>query len=172
MQLGSQPGKCCQDGPLALIPLPIPLSTAKRLISRTCRSTWNNTHAAAHMDATTTVSKWSRSPSSPGEVTEIHEHSAKSSKCNARSFASVAASPPSPNARAVPPHQPQPLQPLCSKFIIFRSAEGNRCFVHPGKVTRAIYSSIFAKKYIEKILTITGGGRSIKLEVANLENLS
>ena len=38
--------------------------------------------------------------------------------------------------------------------------------------SRAIYSLIFAKKYIEKTLTITGGGRGIKFEVANLENLS
>ena len=116
------------------------------------------THAAAHMDATTTVSKRIRSPSlSSGE---IHEHSAKSSKCNARFLFSVAASPPSSNARAVPPRQSQPLQPLCSKIIIFRSVEGNRCFIYLGKMTRAIYSSIFAKKYIEKTLTITGGGRA------------
>ena len=128
------------------------------------------THAAANMDATTTVFKWTRSPSpSSGEV---HEYSAKFSKCNAHSFTSVAVLPLSPNARTVPPCQPQPLQPLSSKFIIFCSAEGNRCFVNHGKVTRAIYSSIFAKKYIEKILTITGGGRGIKFEVANLENLS
>ena len=126
--------------------------------------------AVTHMDATTTVSKRTRSPSpSSGE---IHEHSAKSSKCNARTFASVAASPPSPNARAVPPRQPQPLHLHSSKIIIFRSAEGNRCFIYPGKVTRAIYSSIFAKKYIEKTLTITGGGRGIKFEVANLKNLT
>ena len=39
-------------------------------------------------------------------------------------------------------------------------------------MTRAIYSSIFAKKYIEKTLTITGGGRGIKFEVANLDNLT
>ena len=76
------------------------------------------------------------------------------------------------HARTVPPCQPQPLQPPSSKFIIFRSTEGNRCFVHTGKVTRVIYSSIFAKKYIEKTLTIIGGGRGIKFEVANLENLS
>ena len=36
-------------------------------------------------------------------------------------------------------------------------------------MARAIYSSIFGKKYIEKILTITGGGRTIKFEVANLD---
>ena len=53
-----------------------------------------------------------------------------------------------------------------------RSVEGSRCFIHPGKVATALYRSIFQKKLIGNSLSITGGGRGIKFEVANLDGLS
>ena len=117
-------------------------------------------HAADLMDTTITVSKQTCSPSSSSG--EVKEHKAKSSKTNSCSFASTA-------GRAVPPHQPESLQTYNPKFIIIRSAEGSRCFIHPDKV--AIYSSIYFKKYIEKTLIITGGGRGIRFEVVSLDNL-
>ena len=77
---------------------------------------------------------------------DVNEHTGKSSANNPRSFASVAVFAHSLNARAVPPRQPELLQPHNPKHILIQSAERSRCYIHPEKVARAIYSSIFPKK--------------------------
>ncbi|KAG0713306.1 Nucleic-acid-binding protein from mobile element jockey [Chionoecetes opilio] len=61
---------------------------------------------------------------------------------------------------------------LPTRLIIIRSAEGLRSFINPGKVSRAVFGSIFAKKFVSSTLTITGAGRGLKFEVVNLDNLA
>ncbi|KAG0720021.1 hypothetical protein GWK47_007025 [Chionoecetes opilio] len=126
--------------------------------------------AAVDMDTTSTVPKRSRSPSPPSGETHLPDKACKL----ARSFASITASPPRdaiPTASAASESACSlPSQP--NRLIIVRSAEGLRSFINPGKVSRAGFDSIFKKKFVSSTLTITGGGRGIKFEVANLDNLA
>ncbi|KAG0710335.1 hypothetical protein GWK47_023033 [Chionoecetes opilio] len=127
--------------------------------------------AAVDMDTTSTVPKRSRSPSPPSGETHLPDKSCKL----ARSFASITASSPPRDAITTTSAASEsacslPSQP--NRLIIVRSAEGLRSFINPGKVSRAVFDSIFKKKFVSSTLTITGGGRGIKFEVANLDNLA
>ncbi|MPC81504.1 hypothetical protein E2C01_076125 [Portunus trituberculatus] len=88
--------------------------------------------------------------------------------CATRSYACVTASTRPCTAEAAGPPHPTPTR---KQVVLIRSLDESRCFIHPAKVSRAVWGSIFAKKYIEQTLTITGGGKGIKFDVANLNHL-
>ncbi|MPC33306.1 hypothetical protein E2C01_026650 [Portunus trituberculatus] len=116
------------------------------------------------MDASTTITKCIRTPS-PGKINKSTKTDIDCATC---SYASVAASfPPCTAESAGPPHPPT----THKQVVLIRSLDSSRCFIHPTKVSRAVCGSIFVKKYIEQTLAITGGGRGIKFEVANLDHL-
>ena len=82
------------------------------------------------------------------------------------------ASPPQPTTAATPHQPPTPTNNINKRpVILIRSLDGSRCFIHPGQVSRAVCGSIFQKKIVGDTLAITGGGRGIKFEVANLDHL-
>lgn len=133
--------------------------------------------ATMDMDTSSAIPKRSRScsPAHGGSLSPA----SKTTKAVHSTYASVLTSPPPP----VPPRSPTHAQPLLHdappsvpsahpRIIIMRSVEGSRCFIHPGKVATALYKSIFQKKLIGNSLSITGGGRGIKFDVANLDGLS
>ena len=96
------------------------------------------------------------------------------------SYAQAAAKPPTPrptpprSAASTPPHthQPTPTPTPQRKTVVIRSLTQERVFIHPNQVTKSLYNSIFSKKLIGNSISITGGGRGLKFQVANLDNLS